>query len=334
MDRDIQNGRKYEFDNYKVLLIILVVFGHILEIFTMRGDAERIRALVYSFHMPAFIFISGYFSRNIQSAYGRALKNCLLPFLVFNGIWLVLNLRTGFVDVFMPAYQFWYLLSLYIWRITAPSVSRLRFAVPLTLLISLYIGCFHEADRFFSISRTFVYYPFFLLGYCMTEKTVKRIRSFSRLAGAGAVCAGLALTLWLNISGRAPVKTYENLQCYHCSGIGNLEGIGIRLLTGIVAAVILLGLLNLMSGRRFFFTSLGERTVVVYLLSAFFVRFLRSAADRLGVTADIQSQTGLLLAVAIPATLLIVCICSRKWVVRLYQRFFDGLARVLLKSES
>ncbi|WP_237528148.1 acyltransferase family protein, partial [Streptomyces sp. SID337] len=51
------------FDNAKYLAIVLVAMGHAWE--PLRGDSRAAAALyitVYTFHMPAFIVISGYFS--------------------------------------------------------------------------------------------------------------------------------------------------------------------------------------------------------------------------------------------------------------------------------
>lgn len=55
------------FDNIKIVLILLVVFGHALEEISLENEYGIIRACIYSFHMPVFIFISGYFSRGGQA---------------------------------------------------------------------------------------------------------------------------------------------------------------------------------------------------------------------------------------------------------------------------
>ena len=54
--------RSLLFDNIKTVLIILVVLGHAFEEISLEHGYGIIRACIYSFHMPAFIFISGYFS--------------------------------------------------------------------------------------------------------------------------------------------------------------------------------------------------------------------------------------------------------------------------------
>ena len=57
-------ARNYKYDNLKALLIFLVVFGHVLE--SVPGEYRRIIYLaIYTFHMPMFIYISGYFSKTV-----------------------------------------------------------------------------------------------------------------------------------------------------------------------------------------------------------------------------------------------------------------------------
>lgn len=67
--------RSLLFDNIKTVLIILVVLGHALEEISLEHEYGIIRACIYSFHMPAFIFISGYFS---GGGYAKESKKLLL----------------------------------------------------------------------------------------------------------------------------------------------------------------------------------------------------------------------------------------------------------------
>lgn len=48
--------RNYRMDNIKSFLILCVVLGHMLEL-SGTGGWYRV---IYSFHMPAFIFVSGF----------------------------------------------------------------------------------------------------------------------------------------------------------------------------------------------------------------------------------------------------------------------------------
>ena len=54
--------RDAKMDNLKALLIFLVVFGHVMEaVMAHSGAAYALTCIIYSFHMPMFAMVSGYF---------------------------------------------------------------------------------------------------------------------------------------------------------------------------------------------------------------------------------------------------------------------------------
>jgi fucose 4-O-acetylase-like acetyltransferase len=63
MNNTIAIQRDKSFDAAKYMLIVFVVFGHMLETDTSLFVNARLRAFVYTFHMPSFILLSGYFFR-------------------------------------------------------------------------------------------------------------------------------------------------------------------------------------------------------------------------------------------------------------------------------
>lgn len=75
------------FDNAKYLAIVLVAMGHTWE--PLKGDSRVLTAayvLVYTFHMPAFIVISGFFSRSFDGSPGklkRLVTGIVVPYVVF-----------------------------------------------------------------------------------------------------------------------------------------------------------------------------------------------------------------------------------------------------------
>ena len=53
------------FDNAKLFLMILVVFGHFLQPFVNDHPLyDDLYYFIFTFHMPAFILISGYFAKS------------------------------------------------------------------------------------------------------------------------------------------------------------------------------------------------------------------------------------------------------------------------------
>ncbi|WP_368917457.1 acyltransferase family protein, partial [Staphylococcus haemolyticus] len=59
--------RDYFFDNARAILIFLVVFGHMIQPYTSESKyLSALYLLIYSFHMPSFLFISGYFAKHLD----------------------------------------------------------------------------------------------------------------------------------------------------------------------------------------------------------------------------------------------------------------------------
>lgn len=56
------NKRLYYIDNLRGLLIILVVLGHCIQNLDLDFDHNIVFRYIYSFHMPLFMFISGFVS--------------------------------------------------------------------------------------------------------------------------------------------------------------------------------------------------------------------------------------------------------------------------------
>ena len=75
-------------DIVKGIAIILMLIGHMLE------SDSIIRMLIYSFHMPLFILINGYFIKNFKifDNIKKSMKSLLLPYLIVQGAVAVLGL--------------------------------------------------------------------------------------------------------------------------------------------------------------------------------------------------------------------------------------------------
>lgn len=79
--------RDYLFDNYKALLITLVIIGHFIEPCYQNNDfLYTLKWLIVSFHMPAFIFISGYFSKR-ELPLSIIIRKLLIPYIVYEFVY-------------------------------------------------------------------------------------------------------------------------------------------------------------------------------------------------------------------------------------------------------
>ena len=170
--------RDLSLDTLKCILMFFVVLGHILEEFGTTGYFGTVRSMIYCFHMPTFVFLSGYFSKKAEKAANKAFKTCLIPFLVYNTFFC---LMAGKYDFLTPQYLYWYLLSLFFWRISSIAFQNLKFVMPFSILLALYAGTIEGADRFLAISRTLCFFPFFLGWHVDEARNVSKTKKDTSL---------------------------------------------------------------------------------------------------------------------------------------------------------
>lgn len=271
------------FDNAKLGLIFLVVFGHLIQPFT---DGSRpmytLYTWIYTFHMPAFIFLAGFFAKGsgekdyiIQLA-----KKLILPYLIFQlvytGYYFFIGKGEGMTGIFYPHWSLWFLFSLFCWHILLYWFKKIPavLGVAISVQIGILVGYFSDIGHHFSLSRTFVFFPFFLAGYWLTKDHVRkwrtqRVRQVSLVLMA--VVAGLIAIFpefssgWLLGS-----KSYDVLGSPEMGGIIRLGIYGL-------AALMMVSVLSWIPGKEYRHTYLGGRTLYVYLLHGFFIQFFRQA---------------------------------------------------------
>ena len=157
--------RNYLLDNLKVVLIFFVVFGHVIEYYIKDNSILRIvYVFIYIFHMPLFIFISGYFSKNFYRMKRKAIRNLLIPYITFNMIWytaVYIGTKENMFSLLLPGWTLWYLLSLFFWRIFLKYIVKFKHMLAFSFFIGILIGLVPSVGSILSISRTIVFLPFF-----------------------------------------------------------------------------------------------------------------------------------------------------------------------------
>ena len=169
-------SRNYFLDNYKALLILLVVIGHFIEpCYTNNLFLTILKWVIFSFHMPAFIFISGYFSKK-DMRLEKLIQKLVIPYFVFELLYYFLYVFVIHKDTGLyfnrPKFSLWYLMSLFFWRIITPYFKKIPGNLAIAILLGLLVG-FTQLGNFFSIPRTLFFYPFFLAGYFFSGRLVQ-----------------------------------------------------------------------------------------------------------------------------------------------------------------
>ena len=187
--------RLYLFDTTKFILIFLVIFGHMMEGSRGLSYNGELYGCIYLFHMPLFIFISGFFSKRYDDKKSfwmseLRLTETLVIFHVCSMLFKVFVYSRPLVinDIIIPGMGSWYLLSLIYWRALLQFVPQSwldsKWMIPACVVISL-LGGFVPIGGAFSIQRTFTFLPFFMLGYLMKERDwLEKIRMKPLIASA------------------------------------------------------------------------------------------------------------------------------------------------------
>ncbi|MCD8153173.1 MAG: acyltransferase family protein [Clostridiales bacterium] len=262
----------YLFDNMKMVLIFLVVFNHLNARALVSADttANYIRCAINIFHMPAFIFVSGYLSKKPQDAL-KNVKNLLIPYVLgYSLAWYAYVYGYGHelaYNILKPIQTpMWYLLALLFYRLTIEAVGKLRFAVPLLIVFALWAGTRAEFGNFLSVSRIVVFFPFFVAGYLWKSEYIDVVRRF-RGKWILIPIAGFMLYAIPNymISNGIPQTIFRGNSSYELCELTLQEGIILRLLVYLVSFTVILALLALLPNRKLLLSFMGRNTMTIYL---------------------------------------------------------------------
>ncbi|EQC2291874.1 TPA: acyltransferase family protein [Listeria innocua] len=175
----------YQLSNIKGILIFLVMFGHFLLV--MGPKEVAVIDVIYSFHMPAFIFINGIFSQKVTF---KKIGRLLGLFIMFQPLFLLLGLLTGYyknIDLKMlitPAFHLWYLLALAVWMLFAMYANkRGKYAVDvllivLVLLVVAITNRYFYGTQFLTITRILSFFPYFIAGFYLDRSGFNKLRIF------------------------------------------------------------------------------------------------------------------------------------------------------------
>ena len=199
--------RDYFFDNLKAVLIFLVVLGHFLLPIHGRSYLVVVKRLIYVFHMPLFVFVSGYFAKRIyrdgQYNYKKILyliKAYVIFVVAIQAVYAVFGYRSfSEINFFTQSGAPWYLFAMIAWYLIIPLIRNSKPPVVLlcSVILALIAGFFKEIGNFLCLSRILVFGPFFYIGYYMEQPVLeKALRpSYRRLVvpAAASICAVVLL---------------------------------------------------------------------------------------------------------------------------------------------
>ena len=267
------------FDNAKYLAIALVAIGHSWSpLKTDNRALEDLYNVVYTFHMPAFIVISGYFSRSFDmrpDRVKRLVTGVAVPYVLFQLAYSLFKRYAGHmggpINLFSPYYLTWFLLALFVWRMTSPLWKLVRWPLPMALGLAMIGSVTPGVDGSLDFGRILQFLPCFVLGLLLKPEhfTLMRTRRM-RILSLPVFAAALAIGWWT-----AP---HMNDNWFYRQNAAQELGapwwIGPLMTLAMFGCAVLLTacFLAWVPGRRTWFTALGAGTLYGYLLHGFVIK--------------------------------------------------------------
>lgn len=297
-------------DNLKGLLILLVVVGHfLLPVKDENVTSGYLFNIIYLFHMPLFVFVSGFFAKSIfEDGRFRVEKIASVVLLaVLFQITILLGHPEKIFSTRVLSFSAapWYLLSLASWYALVPFLKSLRPlpAVAISVCIALVVGCSQEIGSFLAIARTCVFLPFFVLGYYCTKDHLVRIRE-SKIPTLCAVLAIVFAIAYAFTDGAcAPPRYLVYGRLPYRGDI--LTAMFDRLEYFVIAIVFSLAALRMVSSKKTVLSQWGKQTLAIYILHRLVCMFLRGLAFyKLAIWEDPVLGTLSLLVISVGVTAL------------------------------
>lgn len=233
--------------------------------------------------MPAFLFLTGY---NIKFKPQNIVFRWFIPYLVFQFLHITYS---GYVlgnhmilQFTTPYWSLWYLLACVFYQILLPlydvdSERHQFFIMTIVVILALVVGYDDSIGKYMTLSRFFVFQPWFLLGLYFKKRSIFRsifMHSINRMWLERISIYGILLSIVylyvLNIENRLLYGSFS----YKNYGIT----IGKRAIVMLIALcwiVFLLVVIKPYINKKIpLVTTIGQNTLSIYLLHGFVVKAL------------------------------------------------------------
>lgn len=192
--------RLLRFDSLKGILITLVVIGHMIEVMIMDSSIGKyVYTAIYTFHMPLFVILSGYFFNHNCSEKKLIISIITLTetLIVFQAIRIIITSVSGDIwslkDIITPYWVLWYIYSLIVWKAMTFLVFKtcrtikFKYLILGAIAVSSITG-FIPLKNELAFQRTFYFYPFFVFGMALRNNMGIIDRRSPNLIIGGGYC--------------------------------------------------------------------------------------------------------------------------------------------------
>lgn len=288
-----KSSRNATLDALKGIAIILVVLGHCIQFGSGSSFLDSksffdntIFKIIYSFHMPLFMLISGYlFHFSIEKhSFGEnitiRIKNLIIPIITWQTIWLLIIEFDSLTDFCASYYFYTYLNTL--WFLTSVFIN--------SIIVLIYNKYFNDSILLYSITfiillfipnlhsyNLYVYmFPYFVCAYLFNKTGgFKKLNSkWKYFSGGGLIIIYLFLLSHYETTDYAYTSGTYILK-NHMLSISQISTDIFRWSIGLIGSICIIIIIDYISGKikqSFLIKGLcriGTKTMGVYIISTY-----------------------------------------------------------------
>ena len=218
-------------------------------------------------------------------------------------------------------------MSMFLWKISLKDLVRIKYIVPISFIVGLGAGIFGEFNGILSLSRTLVFFPFFLIGYFTSEDRFFKLKKPSRFFSCGIILLALSFAIFICYFKVFPVEFLYGSDSFQTYTVPIWLGLISRALLYIIGFSFVFVLANTMTAQNTFFSKIGRNTLPIYILHTYLL------CIPIAINYFIPSMW-IRLFICLVSAMGITYVLSRNTTERYFRKFLASALALFLKNES
>lgn len=261
-------------DLLKSFAIFLVLWGHCIQHFTFDGFTDNsIYLWIYSFHMPLFMMLSGWFAshllkKSLFCVVKLKFRQLLLPSIIFGTIYFLVNeiFNTSNSYLRVIYYSYWFLKSLFCCMILFCIGIKYFKNKCVGLIFVLFISQLCNYIPYLEFLQLRYMFPCFTMGYLFSQNYIWFLRNVKIITSVSFIFF-ISLLLFFDKNLLWPSPYINN--------IGDIGTVYYKLIIGLSGSITCLGIAYLLHNNLLqYMVNIGKHTLAIYLLQGIILEII------------------------------------------------------------
>ena len=223
--------------------------------------------------LQCFFFISAYFQSKSKTPKTKRILNLLKIYLLWQTLItiyyaFVLQIIDFNLNYLIPRYTLWFLITMIFYNVSEWILEKVNYKIiiPISIIIGLVVGFIPIISATLSLSRTFIFFPFYVIGYYAKDlNLLSKIKS-KQVKTVTIILSIIILIVILKYNSILSIKILKGKYSYFdIDNVNIILASGERLLFYIVSIIVSIAFLNLVPKQETILTTLGRNTLYIYL---------------------------------------------------------------------